>query len=305
MRLLFHLTALCFWIAGAASFALPAQAEEENAPPRVVASILPVYFLAAGVMEGAGAPSLLLPRDASPHHYALRPSDARRIGRAEIIFWIGPAMETFLQRPLTRLAPKALRLALMEEEAAEGEAHDHDHHHQDAHIWLDVSRAIAMTTMMRDALAKQDPRHANLYRGNARRQIERLRALDRKIAERMRPLGKKPYLAFHDAYGHFARRYGLSPGDFVTRTPERKPSAARLRRIRQKIQKEGIACLFSEPGASRSLIKAVLEGTAARSVALDPLGATLKGGGGENYDALMRNLSEKMADCLEKTNQNP
>src|SRR5690606_22087366 len=90
--------------------AAPAQAEA----PRVLASIKPVHSLVASVMEGAGAPELLVPGNASPHGYSLRPSDAMRLAAAKIVFWIGPAYESFLEKPLAALAGGARLVTLAE-----------------------------------------------------------------------------------------------------------------------------------------------------------------------------------------------
>ena len=79
----------------------------------VVASIAPVHSLVARVMQGAGTPHLLLPPGASPHDHALRPSDAAALERAALVFWVGPGLEPWLERPLTILATGArvMRLA--------------------------------------------------------------------------------------------------------------------------------------------------------------------------------------------------
>ena len=71
--------------------------------PNVLVSIKPLHSIVAAVMEGAGAPELLLTGAASPHSYALKPSDARKIARADVIFWTGPVLETFLETPLVNL----------------------------------------------------------------------------------------------------------------------------------------------------------------------------------------------------------
>ncbi len=89
--------------------ALPARAA---APPAVLATIKPVHSLVAAVMAGVGAPGLLIGGASSGHSYVLKPSDARKIAAARIVFWIGPDMETYLQSPLANLAPNATRIAL-------------------------------------------------------------------------------------------------------------------------------------------------------------------------------------------------
>ena len=69
-------------------------------PPRVVADIAPVHSLVQMVMAGVGEADLLLPATASPHDYALRPSDAVRLQSAEVVFWVGPGLTPWLKKPL-------------------------------------------------------------------------------------------------------------------------------------------------------------------------------------------------------------
>ena len=66
----------------------------------VVASIKPVHSLVASVMEGVGEPILLVKGTGSEHSYSLRPSEARALEQAEVVFWVGETMETFLIKPL-------------------------------------------------------------------------------------------------------------------------------------------------------------------------------------------------------------
>ncbi|MCW5751571.1 MAG: zinc ABC transporter substrate-binding protein [Alphaproteobacteria bacterium] len=106
--------------------------------PHVVASIKPVHSLVAGVMGEIGRPDLLVEGAASPHTYALKPSDAASLGRARLVFWVGPALEGFLVKPLEAQARQAKRVALMEapglvlhglRDGGVWEGHDHAHDH--------------------------------------------------------------------------------------------------------------------------------------------------------------------------------
>ena len=120
------------------------------AAPKVVVSILPIYSLIAGVMQGVAEPALLVPVGASPHNYAMKPSDARTLQSAEIVFWIGEHLENYLEKPLETLAGKAkvievssvpgltllpLRKGGVFEPEAEdehaGDKHDDDDEHKD------------------------------------------------------------------------------------------------------------------------------------------------------------------------------
>ncbi len=74
--------------------------------PRVVVSVAPVHALVAGVMAGVGMPELLIPIGASPHAFALRPSQRRAIEAADVLVWVGPTLEPFLRKPAADMADK-------------------------------------------------------------------------------------------------------------------------------------------------------------------------------------------------------
>ena len=79
------------------SFVLAAPAQSEV---RVVTSIKPLQLIAAAVQDGVGTPEVLLPPGASPHHFSLRPSDIRRVREADLLYGIGPDLESFLPKVL-------------------------------------------------------------------------------------------------------------------------------------------------------------------------------------------------------------
>jgi zinc transport system substrate-binding protein len=85
--------------------AFPARAELS-----VVTSIPPVHSLVAKVMRGAGEPHLLLRNGQSPHYYTLRPSDARAIENADLIFFVSPMLEGFLKAVAERNADQEGRV---------------------------------------------------------------------------------------------------------------------------------------------------------------------------------------------------
>ena len=122
-----------------ASAAAPVAAAGASEPPVVAVSIKPLQLLARPVMQGVGAPRLLAPPGASPHGYALKPSEARLLGQADLILWIGPNLEGFLAKPLRTHGRKARVLAIEEAEglvllrARDGHDHGHDRHDGDEH----------------------------------------------------------------------------------------------------------------------------------------------------------------------------
>ena len=85
-----------------------------NAETKVVVSIKPVHSLVSYVMDGVGKPSLLVDGSASPHTFQLKPSHATMLQEADVVFWIGEDLESFLEDPLDSIANDARKVTLME-----------------------------------------------------------------------------------------------------------------------------------------------------------------------------------------------
>lgn len=276
------------------------------AAPRVVATILPVHSLVAAVMEGVGTPRLLLPAGASPHSYALLPSDAQVLAQAELIVWVGPDLEPFLQKPLRTLAGQAatIELTTLPDLMLLGADRQHAHagheagdHRHDPHLWLDPANAAAIVEAVQARLGALDPANAAAYRANAARQLERLRALDREIRAVVAPVRSVRFLVFHDAYRYFTERYGLASVGALTLSPDRLPGARAVAAARDRVRSGQVRCVFREPQFEPSLAEAVVRGTGARTGTLDPIGADLPPGP-DAYVQLLRNLAHSLHDCL-------
>jgi zinc transport system substrate-binding protein len=294
---------------------VPARA---GAAPKVLASIKPLQSLAANVMDGIGEPALLMRATASPHTYTLRPSDARAIAGADLIFWIGPGYESFMAKAVRSL-PRHARVVTMSripairllpvreggvwaahDEAGHEATHGHDQAtEQDMHLWLDTDNAKAMAQAMAAALAEADPAHAEQYRGNAAGLAERLDRLDAELRTRLAPVADRPFIVFHDAYQYLERRYGLAAAGSITVTPDRVPGPRRISELRRAVVERKAACVFSEPQFTSSLVATVAEDTQARSGILDVLGAAAPDGK-EGYFAMMRALASSLVTCLSR-----
>ena len=85
-----------------------------NAEIKVVASIKPIHSLASYLMDGVGKPDLIVDGYNSPHGFALKPSHAKMLQNADLVFWVGEDLEAFLEKPLKSLAKKAEKIELME-----------------------------------------------------------------------------------------------------------------------------------------------------------------------------------------------
>lgn len=281
------------------------------AAPRVVASIGPVHSLAAAVMGELGAPAQIVRGYGSPHAYQMRPSDAANLRDADLILWIGPSLETFLQRPLEGRdgSAKVVQLSalpglrLLENRrggvlVADEQSHAHDEQHGfDAHIWLKPFNAKLIVTAIAEELSALDPENAALYRLNAQRARSRIDVMETRIASRLAPVRATPFVVFHDAFQYFENNFGLNSVGSVTVSPDRMPSAQRIKALRTAIKESGARCVFREPRFESALMRVLLEDSNARSSVLDPLGSDVAPGP-DAYFELMDSNTDALIACL-------
>jgi zinc transport system substrate-binding protein len=300
----------------------------------VVTSIKPVHSLVSSVMKGVGSPYLILDGASSPHTYSLKPSEARKLQDAELVFWMGDEIETFLKEPIKNISGSAAIIKLLnahglkriefreggmfddhghddhKEHAEKEHDHGHDDHEKhdnhahgeiDPHVWLDPVNAIALVHEIEEALVKADPAHAAVYEENARKLRSQLNSLVSELRDQLEPVQDKGFIVFHDAYHYFEQRFDVSAVGSITVSPEVLPGAQRISELREKIMSLSATCIFSEPQFEPKLVKSLVEGSGAKTGVLDPLGASIASGP-DMYFQLLRNMASSIKTCLAADN---
>ena len=293
-----------------AMFAPAADAASSNpAGPEVLVSIKPVYSIIAAVMQGSGrGNNVLLAGAASPHSYVLSPSDTARIKRADVIFWVGPALETFLVTPLSRLDSHTRVVALADVEDVKSlpartgtfweNTSDADRSGGlDGHIWLDPNNAIAIARAAARVIGEADPKYARLYALNAEAFAARTKLLDARLREQLEPVRGRPYIVFHDGYQYFEARYGLTPAGAVAVAPGRPLDTGRADKIRALIKTEGVSCILSTREISPQLVAALTKDTKVHTAAVGDLGANIPRGT-TLYPTLLTRIASTLVSCL-------
>ena len=204
--------------------------------PKVVATIKPVYGLAAAVMKGVGEPYLVVKNFQSPHTYQILPSDANAFNNADFVLWLGPQIETGMSSFIDQLANNARIVELSEldglvklenrssdihvdddehhqDEDDHGESHQdehghdephqdehgHDDHHHgqfDMHMWLDIDNAKTFAFEIARNLSEMDPENQRTYQANANDLVQRLSGLDQEFKEVAQQIQEVPYKLF-------------------------------------------------------------------------------------------------------------
>lgn len=310
-----HFRRIAVWLLGLISFLCTSAYAATT--PKVVVSIAPVHSLVAAVMKGVAEPVLLVSGAASPHQYRLKPSQMRGLRQADLIVWVDETIEGFMPRVIQALPEDqaVVRLSTIKGMGlrtsrhggvwqAHEDAHHHGHHHHghdeegvDGHVWLDPDNARIFAEHLTQVLSELDGVNQTRYEANRDALVDALAILDKEIREALAPVGKQPFMVFHDAYQYFEKRYGLNAVGAVSVSAQHKPSAKRLRVLRQRLVRENVRCLFKEPQFPDSAVRVITEGRNIRTASLDPMGSALATGA-EMYFELMRGLGRDIKSCL-------
>ena len=291
----------------------------DQKPISVVASIKPIHSLVAAVMGDIGTPHLLLEAPSSAHHFTLKPSQARSLQAADIVFWVGPTMEQPLTKALATLAPQAQTLPLIESaglvlinfdkvtpahEKHDHEKHDmhdehakHDDHLINPHIWLDPQNAKIMLGVMAARLAKADPKNASAYAANADSMAARLATLETDIASQLASYSAAKFLVLHDAHVYFERRFGLRNYGAITTEPDVMPTASRVKALRDELREHRFDCIFTEPFLGQKAVALIAEGSKVSIGTLDPIASNLPAGA-QLYPDLLMSYAKALQSCF-------
>ena len=321
------------------TFFLPASADI-----KVVASIKPIHSLASYLMNGVAKPDLIVDGYASPHGFAMKPSHAKMLQNADLIFWVGEDLENFLEKPLGSIAKKAEKIELMQvkglqilkfrernifddhddhghddhgkkDNQDDHDDHDHDSHakkdghddhkghddHEghahgefDPHIWLDPINAKVILFEMSKHLIENDPKNEKIYRENLSKGYKEIDKLTKDVSSELS--NSVASIVFHDAYQYFEKRFDVNILGAFTVNTDVMPGAEQLAEIREVIEHDKVACVFSEPQFNPDIIKAVAKDMNIKTGVVDPLGATLNPGK-DLYFSLIKNMSASFKGC--------
>ncbi len=273
-------------------------ASHVSAKPLVLSSLKPLTLIAQEITGTTADIDTLIPTTASHHDYPLKTSDYTRMQKADIVLWIGPELESFLQKPTANLPAAKLITAYRLEgmnwpaEHYSAQAHNHSHEH-DPHLWLDPRNAIIIAKALTTKLSEIDKAEELQYAANLRGFSSRMTALDSELQKSMKPLTGRGFAVYHEGFAHFVSHYGLRQLDFVALTPEQKPGAKHLLKLRELLAKEG-HCLFLEPYNDMRPTQSLALELHLKIGELDALGVRNP----SSYAQLLERLAEDFSACL-------
>ena len=243
----------------------------------------------------------LIPAGADAHEFEPIASDLTAIESANLILRHGIGLDDWLDDTLKAgkkadvvEVTKGIKLAKGEEE---GETADNPH------VWHDPANDQIMVTNIANALSKADPAHQDAYESRAtvyKQKLDDTRARVQAIINEI-PAANRKLVTNHDAFGYFARAFGLEvvgaviPSISTASEPSAKDTAALLDTI--KAQK--VKAIFAESSVNPKLAQTLAEDAGVKIVD-DLYGDSLgePGSGADTVDGMLLANARKIADAL-------
>lgn len=303
--------------------ALPAHAQSLT----IVTDIPPLAAIASAVVEPDVEVRALLPQGGSPHDFAMRPSDARMLHGADVVFWSGEGMSPWMAQALESLdgdtiiieafetngwAPLPLRdLEAIgqvdnhdehehEEEHEDDHGHGHGHGDFDPHAWLSPLNAAAWAETLADVLTQSNLAGVEVS-ANAQTFAMEMGALETALKAEAEKLRGKGYLVSHDSFQYLEMALDLPASGAIALSDASASGPAHISVLKEQVAAQGISCILTDPQSNPDLATLVAEGTDAKIAMVNPLGnAELTGA--EYYRALLGGILVTLAECTGATN---
>lgn len=276
-----------------------------NAEPlRVVTSIAPLQALVSDVMEGVGTPTLLLGEATSAHEFAMRPSQAKAISDADVIFYVGQNMEPWLEKALRSrkndgaivvLGGLSTQNRLEARELDEIGEHDEDHDDEgvyDPHMWLDPDNALIWLDTIKSILEDSDPENKTAYQTNVERVQKDIIETANNIKADLSTLVDIDLIVTHDSTQYFENAFDLNVIGAFSASDGQNAGARSLSKLLGKLGPN--TCIVEDISHPNRLTASLPDGT--KHVVIDPMGYAALGSSG-SYSRMLSDIAQSLTGC--------
>jgi len=248
------------------------QSEVGNGGVHVVASIYPLAYIASAVGGDLVSVRTLVPSGTEAHDYEPSPRDFVEIGRSDIFFYNGAGFEPWVNKWQEVKSAGDLRTINVADMLGEyGVPLLNRNNVIDPHFWLDSVIFQKEIEIVRDAIIRADPEHADIFIENATVLTNIIRDTDEQLQKGLASCALREVIVSHDAFGYLARRYGISVTSIAGISPDEEPAPKDLARISAIAREKGIKYIFSETVASPKFSEAIAREIGGQVLVLNPI----------------------------------
>jgi zinc transport system substrate-binding protein len=273
--------------------------------PKIVVSIRPIYSIVKNLQCDANI-QLLSPKNISPHHFHLKPSEMKMLEDADIIILVSKELESSLYNTIKQrdfLLKKTIILDQVPGITLLKLSHTHHHHHHDhgiydPHIWLDIKNMNIISNYIKNFFSEKYPSSQQCLAKKYEELKQKLNYLQEQINIELRPYKNEHIVVLHDAYNYLLKQYGIYTVGVVLTNFNSTPSLASMTKLQNIIKENNVKCIFAEPQFSVSLINKIAQITKTKVAILDAEWGEDNIPDTEIYFELMKNNVNSIVHCL-------
>lgn len=272
--------------------------EDKTDKIQAIASIAPQEEIVKEIGGKKLDVTVLVPPGESPHSYDLKPSQLKKISKAEVYFKVGSGVEFELTN-MDQIKSQNNDLKIID--LAKGvNIKSWDEHHgktsetninkegTDPHIWLSPINGIKMSENVYNGLIEIDPDNKDYYQQNLNKYREELNNIHKNIKEKLKPYENQSFLVYHPSFGYFGDAYNLT--QIGIEEEGKKPGPEGISNIINQAKELNIDVIFVSPQFDTSSAEVIAEEINGKVITANPLAG--------NYSQTLQNLAEKLEKGL-------
>jgi zinc transport system substrate-binding protein len=243
-----------------------------TARPDVVVSFYPLAYMTQRIVGDKMSVGTIIPADAEPHDYELKPSDQTALDHAKLIVFAGPGLELFLDKAEQNANAAHVPYVVASEGLELQNSSDSTEPGLDPHVWVDPVTAQQEARNIESKLEQVDPANAGAYKSNLDSFLADLRGIDGAYHAGLAHCSQSKIITTHAAFGYLARSYGFTQYAISGLSPDAEPSAAKVKETVDLAKRENITTIFFESLVNPAVAQAIAaELPNGKTMVLDPI----------------------------------
>jgi ABC-type Zn uptake system ZnuABC Zn-binding protein ZnuA len=219
---------------------------------QVATTVAPITSIVSNVAGDAADVIGIVPEGTNSHTYEPKPSVAKQLSTADLVFVNGLKLEEPTQDLAKANLQKDAAIVTLGDRTIKPSEQIYDFSFPkeggkpNPHLWTNPPMAACYASNAAQAMATMDPANAVTYATNADLYIGKLEALDKafQAASDSVPAGNRKLLTYHDAYAYFAKHYGWEVIGAIQVSSFEEPTPKEVANLITQVKQTKVPAIF-------------------------------------------------------------
>lgn len=251
------------------------ETNENNKKLKVYTSFYAIYDLTKKISGDKAELYNIVPTGTEPHDWEPSVKDMLNIESADILFYNGASMESWIEKIKSSIENSNIEYAELSKDIElitydEKNNNSYDIHNTDPHVWLNPQNAKKQMEIIKNVLSEKDPSNADYYEKNYKTESEKIDKLDSDFKQMVSNSSSKNIIVAHQAYGYLCEAYGLNQIAIEGISADSEPTPSKMAEIVTFAKQNNIKYIFFEELVSPKVAKTISKEIGAELLELNP-----------------------------------